>query len=809
MLLQDVRVFHRGLCVLALVAATGCGRRDDVQLALAVGEDVRSLIIGVELGDDVELRALDLGPDARGELEVLEQYVGAYDVRVTVVEHTAPLETLRLLPGVLAFVEDGVPIPTASGRIMATTVRGDTREPWTEQEALSPALAAYRIEGSRDDECITRGGCFDTNASGGTVCINPCPAPEESAIEAARVATLPQFGECPAGWTASDLGRGINVCTPFPTGPPACAGSTASFPGEAGCRLVGRACPAGEWPEGLSGDVLYVRAGASGGTGTRTDPFGDIEDASNASSGGETIALGKGTHLGRISLKTDVTLMGACASETALDSTASTSAAVTVDDVPRVTVRDLLVRSRGDGLRVHGDKTGVTVDGVVIVDSDGFAGLNVFGGARVLGRDLLIGPMPTRGLRAGSDSSVTIEGLVLNRVSRLGVYVSNDAAAILRNVAVIDTQPDVDNGTFGRAFNVESSGSLTVERGYARAAHELSVFVSGRDTRFVMSDGVLEDTRRRASDDAGGDAIQVLGGATMALDRVWIDRSASEHLYVSTGSALVTTATLTDVVMTNAAGPSASDDGHAVRGFGTSDIHLVRTAIDTTYGTAILVKDESMLDLEDVTIANAGSTRGSGAMSSVRAEDAAVVLANGVNVYGGTGKALHFENRTRGVVEDIVVRDVGAGSCLVCSGLCGHNGGTITGTRIDIEGAAGRAINASDALTDIAISHVRVAASPPAPSCTVGTRSPLLGDGVGVVDGGRLEIDYFVVERNPNAGLVVENYLGVGGEQFGLIASDGIVRQNMIGANVFVADYPLVRVANRVKYVDNESALNR
>src|SRR5262245_18717690 len=74
---------------------------------------------------------------------------------------------------------------------------------------------------------------------------------------------LPSFLPCPPGWREV-AGEPI-TCDPWPeTGTATCANGYAHLPGESTCALIGTACPADGWPEGLPGaaSTLYVRTGS-------------------------------------------------------------------------------------------------------------------------------------------------------------------------------------------------------------------------------------------------------------------------------------------------------------------------------------------------------------------------------------------------------------------------------------------------------------------------------------------------------------------------------------------------------------------
>lgn len=796
--------------ILASTMLSACGRHADVDLALTVGEGAKSLFLGIEVDETVEVRAIDLSRGEVVEFPVLDAYVGRYAVTLTAIEHVADLETLRLTPGLLEDIEGGTPIPTGAGRIMGTTIRGDAADPWTPRDTLGPALASYRIDGPRRSECLDRGGCFDSNAEDPKVCVVPCPAPSDPPDAPAEV--MPPQMTCPASWTASDLGGGTSVCTPFPTGPTDCPNLLmARFPGEAACRAPGVPCPTGDWPEGLGGTVIYVRPGATNGDGTMGTPYGTVAEAQTAATAGTTIALSKGTHAGTIELPDDVAIVGACVEQTQLDGTGSAASTVRVSSGRKGTIRNLFIRARGTGVAVTGAGSSATLEGVVIREGRGNASIDVASGAQVQGHDVFLGESETRGIRVSSGGRLELDRLVVDRASRIGIFVgSANSLATLRDVSITNMQPDRTSDEFGRAIDIESGGAIVAERMYVGRARDLAVYVNHAGSSFSVVDGVIEDTLPRVSDDGQGDALHILGGSRLDLSRVWIDGSKSDHIFmVGTNSANTTTASIADAVFTTADQQVGGGDGFGIRVFDAARLTLERAVIEETYSTALYVEDaDSLLDLVDVRVKDVGTLRSSGSATALRAEQSGRITATRLAFENLTGKAIHVEGPIASAdVSDVSVSHAGFGSCLVCSGLCAHGGGKLVGERVRVEGAFGRGLNASDADSLVDVEHVAVRQSSPAPVCTSGPRQ-LPGDGVGVIDGGRLEISWFLIEQNPGGGVVVENYIGIPAEGEGVYATDGVVRDNAIGANVFIADYPVEAVANRVLYVDNASNLN-
>ncbi len=171
---------------------------------------------------------------------------------------------------------------------------------------------------------------------------------------------------CPSGWSETELENGSMVCEPYPEGRAACAADEeAHFPGEPGCRAVGRACPAGDFRDDLPSDVpvVFVLPGSTG-TGTRADPLGTLTEAMASAEDGSVVALGRGTHTDLpTTWNRSVRLIGACPSATVLD--VAETVVVSTDEMG---LSDLTVTGAASlPIRIVGN-TRAVIEGVVFRD---------------------------------------------------------------------------------------------------------------------------------------------------------------------------------------------------------------------------------------------------------------------------------------------------------------------------------------------------------------------------------------------------------------------------------------------------------
>lgn len=201
------------------------------------------------------------------------------DASVLVLYYALPPAALGLRPGPLDRAAVGarshaLPIPHAAQLLEAhdSAVLDATRT------ATGSALfRAFRIPDSGIDACLSQGGCYLRDVD--HLCANPCPTRED--VAAPTLPELPRF-TCES-WPrvrASVLGSSAPELDAFEACPIPAAGASsegqASVPSR-GCLEVRASCSA--WAEGLPVDTIHVRAGASGGDGSRASPLGSIEDA--------------------------------------------------------------------------------------------------------------------------------------------------------------------------------------------------------------------------------------------------------------------------------------------------------------------------------------------------------------------------------------------------------------------------------------------------------------------------------------------------------------------------------------------------
>jgi len=452
----------------------------------------------------------------------------------------------------------------------------------------------------------------------------------------------PDFGGCRPGWTAEDV-AGVNTCAPLPDPVPTCADHEAIFPGDAACVRVGEACGGDGWPTALPATgVVHVRAGASGGDGTRAAPLGTIGDATAVVSAGETIALATGDYVESVALPAGVTLRGACVEQTTIRTTATVGVAPTLEVTGAdARIENLTLTGARPGIRVRGGGTSARISDVIIdgatstglsianggevtaervvvrgTRSSGGAfgrGINVeFGSTLTLTRGAITGNRETgilalegstvlledvwiEGTRAvdgfgdgiGAELGSTVEarGCVLEGCEGVGAYVTTDATMTLEDCIVRDNLQEGLQVSFG--------ASLTLARARIEDNLELGILTEGEGAATTASDVIFRGHGFRAT--------STQAGGTLSLTRALVAGNGTTEpksgLYVNGRDGVFSTMTLRDVRV----------DGHAATGIealSETNVELERIAVTGTTGSGVHLTSDGMATVRDLRVEN-------------------------------------------------------------------------------------------------------------------------------------------------------------------------------------------------------------
>jgi hypothetical protein len=551
----------------------------------------------------------------------------------------------------------------------------------------------------------------------------------------------------------------ITICLPFGgTGPLDCPPGQMHLPSGVGCEDVGTACPKDGWAPDLPTDrtVVYVRGGATGGDGTRENPFGSIWSGLAAASGG-IVALAAGDYDEAVFIDDGATLWGACTRDTVLTTTAPL-------DVPT-----LLIRGEGGGLRNmtigEAGKLGVHIiegvgvlEGVEIRNSQGFGLLVSYGelqGDRIAVRD--IGSDPTtglgRGLQVEYGANAIIDGLVIERVIATGIWIGNEGTrASLTNVSVRDVSPYQRTsraGRFGRGIETIEGADVTVERLFVGNVHEAGAGVDGTAAVLRLRDARVEDVKSRMADGLDGRSLSSQRAGRLELERVSIARSRLSGASLHGPDAQIQ---FTDVVIDGVGGADLDgSSGRAIEAFEVSEISGSRVAVLDGAGFGLLIGDDG---------------------SRATLEDLVVLGLAGDGADGTWGHGVHAQA-----------------------------GASVELTRVRVESARGFGVVATS-LATVAVSDLRVDDVEPW-ACAYATcpEGGSYAHGAAAFTEATLRLGRFDIRRAALCGLYV-------GEGSTADASVGMVSACEIGGCIGEPSFDPGRISDEVRYVDNASNLD-
>lgn len=407
---------------------------------------------------------------------------------------------------------------------------------------------------AEDEQGQPSADTFDDTAEVDAVVLPPCPEGERQ--DGVCPPAPPQFQDwvCPAGWTQTpaltDADGGLLSlegvtpfmrCEPPPWIEPAtdCEPGTMPLYGHAECMPHGDSCPASgqSWPdEGVirgrvpefTGRIWYALQGASaGGDGSISAPFASPQQAQDAASPGDIIALSVGTFDGQFSIQTSTAWVGACVAQTILTGPAVTSSE---DRTPILSfsanggarLRDLTLTGSRQGIRIEGISTPVILSDLFI-DEVVAAGIVIKGAntAATLTDVWIANTQPDpitqnfgNGLQATEGASVELTRVSLTQNHNLGVLFA-EGQLTAQDIVVADTQPNASTEELGIGLMVAQS-EATVSRVALLRNHTYGALIQGQTT-LSASDLTARDTRAGQKDQFRGHGLYLTGKSAATL----------------------------------------------------------------------------------------------------------------------------------------------------------------------------------------------------------------------------------------------------------------------------------------------------
>jgi hypothetical protein len=608
-------------------------------------------------------------------------------------------------------------------------------------------------------------------------------------IVAQTAPSMPALLPCPRGWV-DIAAHGTVAC-----GPPdrACPDAMFRLLGDDRCAPIGDPCPSGEFPDPSSASELYVRAGATGGDGTRERPFGTVAAAMARALPGSRIVLARGTYDERLDVHAGVTVVGACASETSISPPAGDAPAVTLAERDGA-IRDLTIAPvGGPGMVVRSG--GARATGVIVRGAERY-GVGVASGSLIAARIVIAS---TRGTTGESDGHAVAVGTGAT-LELTGAHIEDSFgdALLATGVGTIVQVTELSARRNGlgedgaRTVAAQDGPRLELRRSVLEEGHGTALIALGADTFVLLDQVVIRELVPAAADTAI--AVVLRDGARLEASRTSILGAEGIGLALHDRS-------------------SASIDDTIVAGASTG-------RADTGFGIA--VAGESRIEARRVVLADheRGGILGTGAGSSIDAEDLSITgTGAGPSGFGiGLGAGIVGELRRVRLehCSGAGVLVTGAGASITFADLA------VRSTDARADGSFGRALEAQDAALVrveraifesnrevsvlavtggvVELSDVRVIDTlERACSDTTCSDAPG-GSGLGAY-GGTLRASRFEVRRASLCGAQI----ALGGD---MDLTDGEIAESPVGACVQVPGYDLARLTASVLYRDNGVAVD-
>ncbi len=603
-------------------------------------------------------------------------------------------------------------------------------------------------------------------------------------------AALPNLTPCAEGFSEAQVGETIPFTICLPAAADDCPAGEHAFLD--GCRAVGDACPTGRFADatGVASPIYVDSMAAAGGDGTEAAPFSTIADALAVATAGDTILLSMGVHAGGVTVGDGISLVGACATGTTIDSSPMGAIITTAGDDVRI-----------ENLRVTGDHFGVLANAgtatLAGVDVDGTASVGVVAnGAELTLDDVSIhDTQPTDGslgiglVAMGAASHVSAQRLSLVRNATFSAGANVGSVIELSDTRIVDSQPPAPDG-LGVAMSAIAGSRITCERCAIERAFGLAVDAGGMGSSVTLIDTIVDETLQATGGEESAFAVLARDASHVELHRTAVTHTAIAGVVLAAGSSGV----LTDVVIHD----TRIDVG--LVGYARSTTTAERLAVNSASGVAVHYTDPSAtVSFTDLTVVD------------TRARETDGLGGRGMEVSAGVDMTLtraHFEN----VREVAMLIDQGATVTAtdlrilntipnlgVGRGINVQGAASFVGERVEITGSSEVGFFAYSEGTTASLRDVEIADTL-ARDCPDDACLPGAGMGFVVFDKASLDATSFLLARNALAGLQLVDA--------DVTWSAGVVRDHPIGVNIQLAPIDATTLTENVVYIDNGQNLD-
>ena len=594
---------------------------------------------------------------------------------------------------------------------------------------------------------------------------------------------LPDW-DCPAGWTAVPAltdGSGaenppeglpqFNRCEPPPL-PADCPAGTYARLGFTTCQPLGTACPseADRWPDeatlrahapAFAGPIVYAAADAAAdGTGTRQSPRPLGAAAIRAAQTG-LVALALGTYNTPVRLDRSVALVGACVSGTTLSADQPSDSAGVVDIASGAPVALA-------NLSITGERPGVTI----APGADAPHNLTALAivGARTVGllvngaQAVTLAQLRIEGTRAAEartfgraialTDGATVEASDLTLRGNRDIALALDGAGTsitASRLIVGATIERLTDGLFGRAIDLRGGATVALSEAALLDNREVAIAADGTATTLTAEDLFVSSTLARARDSAAGRGLQLTNGATASLTRTTI----ADHLDLALSiDGAGTRATLDQVVVRNTRGAlSTGESGYGASITAGAALEASSTLITGSRSAGLLASGlRTRLTLSD-SLVQSTEPDSDGAGNGIAVESGAIADLHRTLLSGNTEAALFATGSSRIELDDLTATTTRSNPSDGRAGLgiWLQEGAAFVADRLLLRGNRFAGLFATGAGTTARVSQLVVSGT-----------LPQAGDGRGgmglfVTEGATAELDAAALLANHELGLLVSD----------------------------------------------------
>ncbi|MBW1871992.1 MAG: right-handed parallel beta-helix repeat-containing protein, partial [Deltaproteobacteria bacterium] len=261
-------------------------------------------------------------------------------------------------------------------------------------------------------------------------------------------------------------------------------------------------------------------------------PYATISEAVAAALAGNLIVIAAGIYPEALSIDKNLTLFGACISQTSIVAPgpySTATGAITIGANTQVAVYNLRISGGRNGVCLTEDSAAVFLSGVWIHETSGHGIYG--GGAEMILSSVLISSVFSDnnnskgvGVSAWGTAAVSLTDSTIENVRSLGILAGVAGTQLtIQNVAIRATRiRESDNG-WGQAVRVMTGATATFTRGLLDGNLHSGLNVLQEGSRLELSDLLIRGTRRNAIDDPSepsGWCLEAFLGAELTMSRV-------------------------------------------------------------------------------------------------------------------------------------------------------------------------------------------------------------------------------------------------------------------------------------------------